>query len=129
MPVVVTGGDAPMGRAVLAALRAEGVPDLRATVATRAAQRELVAAGVRTALVDWSAVDLERLGGVLTGAHTVVHLAAAPLAVVEAAAEGTGVQRVVLVADGPAPASVLDVVVVPPGDAAVAGVLAADRAR
>jgi hypothetical protein len=133
VPVVVTGGDLPLGRAVLAGLLAEGVPEVRATVTSRAGQRELVALGVRTAVVDWGDVDDARLGAVLAGAHTVVHLAGAPLELLASAAEGTGVRRVLLVAGAEPPVTpagtAYEVVCVPPGPGAVAALVAADRAR
>jgi len=99
MPVVVTGADGPLGRAVLLALRADPDLDLRATVAGWAAARELAELGVPAAVSDLT--DAERLGAVLTGAHTVIHLAGADPAktvgfLLEAAAD-TGLRRVVTV--------------------------------
>jgi NAD(P)-dependent dehydrogenase (short-subunit alcohol dehydrogenase family) len=97
VPVVVTGADRPLGRAVVEALLAHGVPEVRATVRIRAAVPELIALGVRTAVSDL--VDPLRLGAVLEGAHTVVHLDPDdPLdswdLLLEAAAD-TGLRRIV----------------------------------
>ena len=99
MPVVVTGADAPLGRAVALALAAAGV-EVRATVRARQAVADLVARGVRTAVSDLD--DPLRLGAVLEGAHTVIHLDGShPLAtwdLVVDAAEDTSVRRLVTVA-------------------------------
>jgi uncharacterized protein YbjT (DUF2867 family) len=75
MPVVVTGADQLLGRAVALELAA-GVGEVRATVRTRAAIGELRAAGIRVAGSDLS--DPLRLGAVLEGAHTVLHLDRGP---------------------------------------------------
>lgn len=139
MPVVVTGADAPLGAAVVAAFLAaagEGEPvELRATVRDRGAAAELIAAGVRTAVSGLD--DPLRLGAVFEGAHTVVHLddPAGSWDLLLEAAEDTGVRRLVAVLgpDAPVPAApAYDLVVlrVAPGtpDAAVAAaVVAADR--
>ncbi|MGH3344853.1 MAG: hypothetical protein ACRDPK_18680 [Carbonactinosporaceae bacterium] len=77
MPVVVTAADRPLGRAVVdVLLRTTGVTEVRATVRDRQAVRELLELGVRTAVGDWRdpAADALQLGGVLEGAHTIVHL-------------------------------------------------------
>jgi nucleoside-diphosphate-sugar epimerase len=71
LPVVVTGADTPLGRLVVGRLAGQGL-DLRATVDSRDAVRPLVDAGVKTAVSDL--VDTERFGGVVEGAHTVIHL-------------------------------------------------------
>jgi uncharacterized protein YbjT (DUF2867 family) len=71
LPVVVTGADTPIGRIVVGRLVGQGL-DLRATVDSRDAVRPLVDAGVKTAVSDL--VDTERFGGVVEGAHTVIHL-------------------------------------------------------
>lgn len=76
MPVVVTGAGLPLGRALLAALADQGVPDLRAVVRDRADAAALRVAGIRVSVGDLS--DPLRLGAVLEGAHTVVHLDAGP---------------------------------------------------
>lgn len=67
MPVVVTGAESPLGRLVVARLRADGA-EVRAVVGS-----ETDDLGVPTANAAWN--DAERLGAVLEGAHTVVHLA------------------------------------------------------
>lgn len=122
MPVVVTGGDEPCGRAVLDALRARGAGELRAVVATRAGQRALVPLGVRAALVPLDDADV--LAAVMTGAHTVVHAAgpepADTLPVVQEACAAAGVARLVVVTGRDVPGAVR------PGPDAVAQVLAAD---
>lgn len=99
MPVVVTGADTPIGRLVVRRLSGQGL-DLRATVDTREAVGPLVASGVKTAVSDL--VDTERFGGVVEGAHTVIHLrggnAGAMLAGIPdvlAALPDSGVERVV----------------------------------
>jgi nucleoside-diphosphate-sugar epimerase len=97
--VVVTGADQPLGRAVVAALLAAGAAEVRATVRDRSAARSLVERGVRTAVSDL--VDPLRLGAVIEGAHTVIHLdGAEPVAgwdLLLDAADGTGVRRLVTV--------------------------------
>ncbi|MCF2528655.1 NAD(P)H-binding protein [Yinghuangia soli] len=110
MPVVVTGAGLPLGRALLAALADQaalagpGVPDLRAVVRDRADAAALRASGVRVSVGDLS--DPLRLGAVLEGAYTVVHLdtgpdgAGSPLDTWEwllDAAEDTGLRRIVTV--------------------------------
>lgn len=99
MPVVVTGADTRIGALVVRRLSGQGL-DLRATVDSREAVRPLVEAGVKTAVSDL--VDTERLGGVVEGAHTVIHLrgrdARAILAGIPdvlAALPDSGVERVV----------------------------------
>ncbi|NUU23421.1 MAG: NAD(P)H-binding protein, partial [Streptomycetaceae bacterium] len=107
MPVVVTGADQPLGRALALALAERGVPDVRAVVRDRGAAPALRTAGVRVSVGDLS--DPLRIGAVLEGAHTVVHLdgsdtggtpGGGPLATWEwlvEAAEGTGLRRIVTV--------------------------------
>ncbi len=104
MPVVVTGADTRLGALVLARLVGGGL-DLRATVDDRSAVAPLVAQGVKTAVNDLA--DTERLGAVLDGAHTVIHLRGADtgahsvvdgVADVLAAAEDSGVERIVTMA-------------------------------
>ncbi|WP_406282519.1 NAD(P)H-binding protein [Embleya sp. NBC_00896] len=103
MPVVVTGADQPLGRAVALELAAMG-GEVRATVRTRAAVGALRAAGIRVAVSDLS--DPQRLGAVLEGAHTVLHLDRGPEGLdspgdtwewLLEAAEGTDVHRIVTV--------------------------------
>ena len=138
MPVVVTGADGPLGAAVVAAFLACGEEiELRATVRDRAAVAPLVAAGVRTAVSDL--VDPLRLGAVLEGAHTVVHLddPAGTWELLLDAAEDTGVRRLVTVLPpgaaapdaGPYELVVLRDAPDAPDAALVAAVLAADRRR
>ena len=106
MPVVVTAAETPLGRLVVRRLVAEGA-EVRAVV-----ERETTDLGVPTALAAWH--DAERLGAVLEGAHTVVHLA--PLKRVPdllAAAEDSGVRRLVVVTGASAPEAPYEVVVVP----------------
>jgi nucleoside-diphosphate-sugar epimerase len=114
MPVVVTAAGTPLGRAVVSALRADGV-EVRATVR----HRDDVPAGgfgVPTAVTDFS--DGRAAGAVLEGAHTVVHLdAQVPWDWLLDAAEDTGVRRIVLVQRSGAPAAEGYEVVVVPGDA------------
>jgi uncharacterized protein YbjT (DUF2867 family) len=110
MPVVITGADRPLGRALALALVERGVPDVRAVVRERGAAAALRAAGVRVSVGDLS--DPLRLGAALEGAHTVVHLDTrgtadagcdppfGPLATwpwLLEAAEGTGLRRIVTV--------------------------------
>lgn len=106
MPVVVTGADRPLGGALVLALLERGVPDLRAVVRDRAYAPALRAAGVRVSVGDLS--DPLRLGAVLEGAHTVVHLdigpdgRGKPLDTWEwllDAAEDTGLHRIVTVVE------------------------------
>jgi nucleoside-diphosphate-sugar epimerase len=73
MPVVVSGADQPLGRAVVLALLASGAGEVRATVAAQAAVADLVGRGVRTAVCE--VTDPYRFGGVLADAHTLVHCA------------------------------------------------------
>lgn len=123
MPVVVTGGDEPLGRALLLGLLA-ALPgsELRAVVATRAGQRDLVPRGVRAALVGLDDVDV--LVAVLAGAHTVVHAAGADpadtLGPVQEAVRAAGVPRLLVVTAQPVPGAVA------PGQGVVDRVLAAD---
>lgn len=122
MPVVVTGAHLPLGRALVLVLAERGVPDLRAVAADRVGAAPLRAAGVRVAVGDLS--DPLRLGAVLEGAHTVVHLDGGPegggspldtWAWLLEAAEGTGLRRIVTVLPPgvePPHEAVYDVVVV-----------------
>ena len=126
VPVVVVGADTPTGRAVVEALLAEGVPDLRATVATRAGQRELVPLGVRTALVEPENAD--HLASVLQDAHTAVLTGPVPLPVVAAACADAGIALLVVVGESRPPEASYDVVLVADGPDAPAAVVAADRA-
>ena len=106
MPVVVTAAETPLGRLVVRRLVADGA-EVRAVV-----ERETGDLGVPTALAAWD--DLERLGAVLEGAHTVVHLAARKrLPDVVAAAEDSGVRRIVVVGAAPAGEVPYEVVAVP----------------
>lgn len=90
MPVVVTAAETPLGRLVVRRLVADGA-EVRAVV-----DRPADDLGVPTALATWN--DAERLGAVLEGAHTVVHLAGVKrVADLLAAAEDSGVRRVVTV--------------------------------
>ncbi len=73
MPVVVSGADQPLGRAVALALAASDAVDVRATVLDRAAVAELAGRGVRAAVCD--VTDEYRFGAVLANAHTLIHLA------------------------------------------------------
>ncbi|HVF03863.1 MAG TPA: NAD(P)H-binding protein [Frankiaceae bacterium] len=66
MPVVVVSAQTPLGRLVVARLRAEGA-EVRALVDSPAADL-----GVPTALTEWD--EEERVGAVFEGAHTVVAL-------------------------------------------------------
>ncbi|HEV2891013.1 MAG TPA: NAD(P)H-binding protein [Frankiaceae bacterium] len=94
MPVVVTAAESPLGRLVVRRLVADGA-EVRAVV-----ERETTDLGVPTALATWN--DAERLGAVLEGAHTVVHLASAKrIGDLLAAAEDSGVRRLVLLGSGP----------------------------
>jgi len=97
MPVVLTGAGTTLGRAVLSALRAAGVPEIRATVPDAAAAAVSRSAGVPTAVSDLS--DPLTTGAVLEGAHTIVHLHEPELTYgwLRDAAEGTSVRRVVMV--------------------------------
>ena len=94
MPVVVTAAETPLGRLVVRRLVADGA-EVRAVV-----EKPADDLGVPTALASWD--DAERLGAVLEGAHTVVHLAS-PKRVPDllAAAEDSGVRRLVLLGSGP----------------------------
>jgi uncharacterized protein YbjT (DUF2867 family) len=97
VPVVVTGAGSVLGRAVLTALRAAGVPEIRATVPERVAAAGPRALGVPTAVSDLS--DPLTTGAVLEGAHTVIHLhdPATTYGWLREAAQGTGLRRVVIV--------------------------------
>ena len=128
MPVVVTGGDEPLGRALVEALAAALLPlggEVRAVVGTRAGQRALVPLGVRAALVPLDDVDV--LAAVLQGAHTLVHAAGAEpadtLPAVAAAARDAGVARLLVVTGREVEGAVA------PGEGVVASVLAADAER
>ncbi|MCW2779440.1 MAG: hypothetical protein JWN17_3165 [Frankiales bacterium] len=119
--MVVTGGDEPLGRAVVdALLRRPG--EVRAVVSSRAGQRALVPLGVRTACVDL--VDVDVLAAVLAGASTLVHVAgeepADTLGPLREACALAGVERVVVVTERDVPGAVR------PGPDAVAQVLLAD---
>jgi hypothetical protein len=102
MPVVVTGADEPLGRGVVDALTGRGY-DLRATVRYGGPVAELVGLGVKTATWD-DGDDVSRLGAVLEGAHTVVHVRGGArdtlftLGDVLDAAEDSGVRRIVTLA-------------------------------
>lgn len=135
MPVVVTGADLPRGRAVVEALLAAGVPEVRALVGSREAQRDLVARGVRTSRVGVD--DPAGLAAVLLGAHTLVHLdgdaallaGALPAGALAAGAlAGSGLRRVVLLQASPElrhqPG--LEVVIVQDGPGLADAVLEAD---
>lgn len=103
MPVVVTAADTPLGRLVVARLRADGA-EVRAVV-----ERPTADLGVPTALADWG--DAERLGAVVEGAHTVIHLAGRRhVSDLLTAAEDSGLRRIVstVPVEGP-----YEVVVVP----------------
>ncbi|HWL35905.1 MAG TPA: hypothetical protein VNQ77_06905 [Frankiaceae bacterium] len=103
MPVVVTAAETPLGRLVVARLRAEGA-EVRAVVDKPAGDL-----GVPTALADWG--DAERLGAVLEEAHTVIHLAGRKrVADLLAAAEDSGLVRIVSTVPLEAP---YEVIVVP----------------
>ncbi len=97
MPVVVTGADQPLGRAVVAALLRAGAAEVRATVRSRAAAVGLAELGVRAAVSDL--VDPLRLGAVLEGVHTVIHLddPSSTWDYLLEAAEDTGLRRIVTV--------------------------------
>ncbi len=122
MPVVVTAAETPLGRRVVARLVAERA-EVRAVV-----DKQVGDLGVPTALAAWS--DAERLGAVLDGAHTVIHLAGRRrVADLLAAAEDSGLARIVSTVPVDAP---YDVVVVPVPrfgadlDALAAALVAAD---
>jgi uncharacterized protein YbjT (DUF2867 family) len=88
VPVVVTAADTPLGRLVVARLRADSA-EVRAVV-----ERPATDLGVPTALADWG--DAERLGAVVEGAHTVIHLAGRRhVTDLLAAAEDSGLRRIV----------------------------------
>ena len=138
MPVVLTGAHTALGRAVLAALRAADVPQIRVTVPDPAAAVMTRALGVPTAVSDLS--DPLTTGAVLEGAHTIVHLQnpGQTYGWLREAAEGTSVRRVVTVM-GPGAEPLVEStsdaweLVVLSGDvgqadpALVAAILAADR--
>lgn len=90
MPVVVTAAETPLGRLVVRRLVEDGA-EVRAVVGEPTGDL-----GVPTAIATWD--DPERLGAVLEGAHTVVHLAPRKRldAVVEAAEDTSVVRLVVL---------------------------------
>ena len=103
MPVVVTAAETPLGRLVVARLKAEGA-EVRAVV-----DKPADGLGVPTAKADWD--DAERLGAVLEGAHTVIHLAGRRrVAALLEAAEDSGIVRIVATTPVEAP---YEVVVVP----------------
>lgn len=88
MPVVVTGAESRLGRLVVARLKAERA-EVRAVV-----DKPVADLGVPTAVAAWA--DAERLGAVIEGAHTVIHLAGRKrVADLLAAAEDTGLVRIV----------------------------------
>ncbi len=90
MPVVVTAAETPLGRLVVARLLADGA-EVRAIV-----ERATDDLGVPTSLTKWD--DGERLGAVLEGAHTVVHLASLKrIPDLLDAAEDSGLRRIVVV--------------------------------
>ena len=132
MPVVVTAAETPLGRLVVRRLLADGA-EVRAVV-----EKATSDLGVPTALATWD--DAERLGAVLEGAHTVVHLASAKrVPDLLAAAEDSGVRRLVLLGSGPRDVP-YEVVVLPDPrrrfrtppdvlDALAEAVVAADRRR
>ncbi|HEX8002112.1 MAG TPA: NAD(P)H-binding protein [Mycobacteriales bacterium] len=106
MPVVVTAAETPLGRLVVRRLVADGA-EVRAVV-----ERAAGDLGVPTALATWD--DAERLGAVLEGAHTVVHLAAAKRwPDLLAAAEDSGIRRIVVVGSSAPGEAPYEVVVVP----------------
>jgi hypothetical protein len=90
VPVVVTAAETPLGRLVVERLRADGA-EVRAVVESPADDL-----GVPTSLTDWR--DAERLGAVIEGAHTVIHLAGVRrFAHLLAAAQDSGLRRIVVV--------------------------------
>lgn len=92
MPVVVTAAETPLGRLVVRRLLDDGA-EVRAVVEKPASDL-----GVPTALATWD--DAERLGAVLEGAHTVVHLASPKrIGDLLAAAEDSGVRRLVVIGE------------------------------
>jgi uncharacterized protein YbjT (DUF2867 family) len=107
VPVVVTAAETPLGRRVVERLKADGA-EVRAVVDTMVSDL-----GVPTALATWD--DAERLGAVLEGAHTVIHLAGAKrVQDLLDAAEDSGVVRIVSTAASPLlDETPYDVVVVP----------------
>lgn len=88
MPVVVTAAETPLGRLVVRRLVEEGA-EVRAVVDKPAGEL-----GVPTSRADWD--DAERLGAVMEGAHTIIHLAGRKRvrALLEAV-DGTSVVRIV----------------------------------
>ena len=90
MPVVVVSAQTPLGRLVVARLRAEGA-EVRALVDSPADDL-----GVPTALADWD--EEERVGAVFEGAHTVVALGGGKqLLKLHAHVHDGGVRRVIVV--------------------------------
>jgi nucleoside-diphosphate-sugar epimerase len=88
VPVVVTAAESRLGRLVVERLRSEHA-EVRAVV-----DRDPGDLGVPTSRADWG--DAERLGAVIEGAHTVIHLAGAKrVADLLAAAEDSGLVRIV----------------------------------
>ena len=71
MPVVVTGANGAVARAVLPALVERG--EVRAVVRARAAAEPVRGAGAKVAVLDLE--DTGTLATVMDGAHTVIHLA------------------------------------------------------
>jgi uncharacterized protein YbjT (DUF2867 family) len=134
MPVVVTGADRPLGRAVTRALAAQGL-EVRATVREAPAAVALRALGVPVSVGDLS--DPLRFGAVLEGAYTVIHLddPAGTWEWLLDAAEDTGIRRIVTVlpkdAVRPDPGGYELIVVAgrldDDSDPLVAALLAADR--
>jgi uncharacterized protein YbjT (DUF2867 family) len=103
LPVVVTAAETRLGRLVVARLLAERA-EVRAVV-----DKPVTDLGVPTAKADWG--DAERLGAVIEGAHTVIHLAGRKrVADLLAAAEESGLVRIVSTVPVDAP---YEVVVVP----------------
>lgn len=125
MPVVVTAAETPLGRRVVARLKAEGA-EVRAVV-----DRPAPDLGVPTSLATWD--DAERLGAVVEGAHTVVHLAGRKRvpALLEAA-EDSGLVRIVSTVPLDAPYEVVVIAVPrwrPDLDAVADALVAADKRR
>jgi uncharacterized protein YbjT (DUF2867 family) len=123
VPVVVTAAQTPLGRLVVARLRADGA-EVRAVV-----DGDVADLGVPTSRTDW--LDAERLGAVLEGAHTVVHLAGAKrVRDLLDAAEDSGIVRIVSTVPFDAPYEVVVVKVPrfrPDLDAVADAIVKADR--
>jgi nucleoside-diphosphate-sugar epimerase len=123
VPVVVTAAETPLGRRVVERLKADGA-EVRAVVDEPTSDL-----GVPTALATWD--DAERLGAVIEGAHTVIHLAGAKrVQDLLDAAEDSGLVRIVSTVPVSAPYEVI-VVPVPRWrrdlDAVADALVAADR--